>query len=1097
MECDEVSGLLDIPTSDSIPIPPPPPPLSYSHYTFKNKIINKMMLDLNTTDNNNSNNNDSNNNSDTNSSDGEFSNLSDEHQIQLKRYHRTISMHTLSGSPTSFIAPTPNNHQPTYYYFNINKIEYSLQTEKQVIDWIYKLTNTKINPPICESLKSGVILCKLLNTIKPNYVKKINTTVQSQFAHRENLLSFCKGCETLGFPEDVSRVPELVLEGKDIIVVKILFALMKFMEKSNSNNSSSSSVSSPLSTSPTSPYSKPNQPISPVQPKRVGPSVSEINLHNNHNNNHNSQLSSSGNHYHNNQNGHHTISSSSPSKPRFNNKPPTSEQIASALSSGSGQSTARSPPTSPRREPLSPPPENKIPDLSLSNPPNNRPPLPPRNASHNGIANHSLAAPIIQPRNEENNHNNHINHNHNNHNHNNHNHNHNHNHNNHNHNHHNSVITTPLHQQQTISQPLSTSTSSSSSPHLTTITVAEDREKDRDNMNNSSDSVGSDKPSLNRSTSNQSNQVSQIGFPSGNGNDSSPPGSISQGMTIPGKKPRSSTKQRIEKFFSKTSLVSKSSRQIPMSTSPNAYGGPNSPTSAPSMSGSGGGFMIKKEKDKDKKNKAMADIEIEVDNDGYYNNGQSAMQSSGGYTAETYEEDGGIDDGAALTQELSQEELMKNIKQIEFLYKDRKILKERINFTYPEKYRSFVAYDALLQQEKSPTFVNSAFLALSPKAQAEVCRREERRMLSDIFTLKNVLNVVEENKALVIRAEEMQKMVDQLIVEKKALNARFDEMLASKSKAEASRVEEEGIIFSEVNGKFETIKGGNTDKLIERLYNKNIIGSVSDYVDTFLLTYRSFTTSKYVLERLTKTYNDNSATEDGAGADSESQFIVEQENLGKKKIRLRICNFLKRWVDVFFHDFDNELLQEYNVFISKCKDEKLNNLLRRTLEKKLSGASSTKTATFGVPPPPVIPPKTPILSIDDIDPVEMARQLTIIEFDMYRQIASKELLSLSWQKNDKETRSPNLLKMIHRFNEVSNWVVTKGNPDKLENGFVNFFKCRMVAEVIKEIQQYQQQPYNLAPVPEIATYLQTHKNVSESDCFKLSLTAEPRESIST
>eukprot|EP01132_Coremiostelium_polycephalum_P007683 gene7683-9451_t len=545
---------------------------------------------------------------------------------------------------------------------------------------------------------------------------------------------------------------------------------------------------------------------------------------------------------------------------------------------------------------------------------------------------------------------------------------------------------------------------------------------------------------------------------------------------------------------------------------------------------------------------------------------------------------------------INNEELLKLINQLEFLYKDRKVLKERINFTYPDKYKSFVTYDEMLQLDTSPTFVSSSILSMPAKKQLEFFKNEERRMLSDIFTLKNVLNVVEENKALAIRVEEMQKMIDILIVEKKSMSAHFNEMLSAKAEAEAKRIEEEGIIFSEYKGKLE-VKGGKTDRLVERLYNKTVVGS--QYVDCFLLTYRTFITSKQVLAMLTRTYNDH-APIDETGGEPERQFQVEQENLARKKTRLRICNFLKRWVENFFHDFDSELITEYNQFISNCTEEKIQTMLRRTLDKKLNGNTIAKQTSFGKSAPLPLIPKTPISSFEDIDPTEIARQLTLIEFELFRNIASKELLSLSWQKSDKEVRSPNLLKMIHRFNEVSNWVTTtivretnlrkraqnikrfiklteelrklnnfngmfvvvsalhsasvnrlqktwgecskqqlkqfdefvaltspnssfaayreelhkadmpcipylgvhlsdltfieEGNPDKLENGFINFFKCRMVAEVIKEIQQYQQQPYNLISVPEVTSTLLNHKIVSESECFKLSLIAEPRES---
>jgi son of sevenless-like protein len=50
-----------------------------------------------------------------------------------------------------------------------------------------------------------------------------------------------------------------------------------------------------------------------------------------------------------------------------------------------------------------------------------------------------------------------------------------------------------------------------------------------------------------------------------------------------------------------------------------------------------------------------------------------------------------------------------------------------------------------------------------------------------------------------------------------------------------------------------------------------------------------------------------------------------------------------------------------------------------------------------------------------------------------------------------------------------------------------------VAEVIKEIQQYQQTPYNLTPVPQIQSFFLNSESMEEPEAFKLSLQIEPRE----
>jgi len=542
-------------------------------------------------------------------------------------------------------------------------------------------------------------------------------------------------------------------------------------------------------------------------------------------------------------------------------------------------------------------------------------------------------------------------------------------------------------------------------------------------------------------------------------------------------------------------------------------------------------------------------------------------------------------------------------EDLEKLHEDRKILKERVGFSYPEKYRSSAVFEDFIKKENELGFT-------PPNGMSEIdyLKGEEARMLSDIFTLTSMLAIVEENRGLRIRMAELQKMVDAMVAEKKQAASRVDELLVPAANEPA--VETDGLMLSEWKGKTGEIKGGTAEKLVERLYTTSIAGSVSEYVDFFLLTYRSFITPKKVLEILTQTFLANRAeTSEPSTEDTETTAIQQQQD---KLMRLRICNFLKRWVESYYEDFDADLMVAFQGFIDACQEDKLVVLLKKTLEKKLGGGiQAQRLFTFdSSPPTPILPrvsssslsSSTSSFSHDDWDPIEIARQLTIIEYEMYREITPKELLSLSWQKNDREKRSPNLLKMIHRFNEVNNWVqwqivsepnikkraaaikkmirvteelkklnnfnavfvfvsalhsasinrlrktweevgksqmkqleefdmltspngsfmlyreelhnanppcipyvgvylsdltfIEEGNPDCLENGYINFFKRRMIAEVIKEIQQYQQTPYNLQPVPTLQKFITSHKVLSDNDLFQRSLVSEPRDTHS-
>ena len=72
--------------------------------------------------------------------------------------------------------------------------------------------------------------------------------------------------------------------------------------------------------------------------------------------------------------------------------------------------------------------------------------------------------------------------------------------------------------------------------------------------------------------------------------------------------------------------------------------------------------------------------------------------------------------------------------------------------------------------------------------------------------------------------------------------------------------------------------------------------------------------------------------------------------------------------------------------------------------------------------------------------------------------------------------------------------IDDGNKKYLPNGYINFTKCRRIAEVIKEIQQYQQLTYTFHRVPFIIEYFEKMEIMNESKQYDQSLIIEPRQS---
>jgi hypothetical protein len=63
------------------------------------------------------------------------------------------------------------------------------------------------------------------------------------------------------------------------------------------------------------------------------------------------------------------------------------------------------------------------------------------------------------------------------------------------------------------------------------------------------------------------------------------------------------------------------------------------------------------------------------------------------------------------------------------------------------------------------------------------------------------------------------------------------------------------------------------------------------------------------------------------------------------------------------------------------------------------------------------------MTILHVDPEELARQMTLIDEELWCKIQPWELLGQAWMKEEKAEKSPNVLAMIVRFNTVNRWYI--------------------------------------------------------------------------
>ncbi|KAI3636881.1 hypothetical protein MIR68_005148 [Amoeboaphelidium protococcarum] len=246
---------------------------------------------------------------------------------------------------------------------------------------------------------------------------------------------------------------------------------------------------------------------------------------------------------------------------------------------------------------------------------------------------------------------------------------------------------------------------------------------------------------------------------------------------------------------------------------------------------------------------------------------------------------------------------------------------------------------------------------------------------------------------------------------------------------------EDGLLFEVKDGK-SIIKGGKLPKLVDRLVDHNLPDN--EYRNIFLLNFSSFTSAVDLLDLLIKRY-DISPT---YGLDQRSFEIYVNKKI--VPIRLRILNLLKIWANKYPQDFlrSKDFLDKSIAFVESkiCLDfgeaaSQLLDLLRNGLSSLKPQRVILNESTLVNPPKPLLPKNVSLSDVGSIlnsgqfgflelDPIEIARQLTLLDSAALSEVQPKELINLAWEKKDKSVMSPNVTKMIRNTNDLTFWVVT-------------------------------------------------------------------------
>ncbi|KAL5433309.1 hypothetical protein PMIN05_008430 [Paraphaeosphaeria minitans] len=422
------------------------------------------------------------------------------------------------------------------------------------------------------------------------------------------------------------------------------------------------------------------------------------------------------------------------------------------------------------------------------------------------------------------------------------------------------------------------------------------------------------------------------------------------------------------------------------------------------------------------------------------------------------------------------------------------------------------------------------------------------------------------------------------------------------------KLDHEGEISYDHKTNSPQLRGGTLQGLVEQLTRHDRLDPA--FNNTFLLTYRSFTSASELFEMLVKRWSIQPPY--GLGKDEYQTWVDKKQ----KPIRFRVVNILKSWFDNYWMEGNDE---EARILIQRvynfAKDHVATTStpgaapLMTSVEQRSRGPDMpTKRMVLTLSaqtPQPILPKHMKKLKFLDIDPTEFGRQLTIIESRLYGKIRPTECLNKTWQKKltpGEPDPASNVKALILHSNQLTNWVAQmiltqqdvkrrvivikhfvnvaekcrllnnfstltsiisalgtapiarlnrtwqavnarsmttlenmrklmgstknftdyretlhKANPPCIpffgvyltdltfiEDGIpslikktnlINFAKRAKTAEVIRDIQQFQNVPYPLQPVPELQDYILTNMNSAGDvhEMYETSLQVEPRE----
>ncbi|TFK20601.1 ras GEF [Coprinopsis marcescibilis] len=226
-----------------------------------------------------------------------------------------------------------------------------------------------------------------------------------------------------------------------------------------------------------------------------------------------------------------------------------------------------------------------------------------------------------------------------------------------------------------------------------------------------------------------------------------------------------------------------------------------------------------------------------------------------------------------------------------------------------------------------------------------------------------------------------------------------------------------------------SIRGGTLPALVERLTAHDQLADRT-FTRAFLMTFKTFTSADGLVDALIQRFR--IIPPPGMSSSEHEKWAWLKQHI----VQVRVLNVFKHMVQdgEILETEDLHVIDKIQMFLQWNDVEHLDaaKVLTDLIQRRRSGKFRTLVSTkSSIPPAPSLPKAGKRIKFLAVEPLELARQLTIIEAEMFQRIRPNECLNRARFNNG---NTDNIALVIQMSNKISEWVaeliLSKDDPWK-------------------------------------------------------------------